>query len=91
MQELKSFALNGVVLVTTPQNISLGDVRREISFCKTANLTIFGVVENIVSGFVCPHCQECTRIFSSGEGEELAEMTQILYLGSIPIDPSIGE
>ena len=90
VQELKSFALDGVVLVTTPQNISLGDVRREISFCKKANLTIFGVVENM-SGFVCPHCQECTRIFSSGGGQELAKMTQIPYLGSIPIDPSIGE
>ena len=44
-----------------------------------------------MSGFVCPHCKECTRIFSSGGGQKLAEFTKIPYLGAIPIDPAIGE
>ncbi len=89
-QELKQFALDGVVLVTTPQNISLGDVRREIAFCRKAGLNMLGIFENM-SGFVCPHCSECTRIFSSGGGAALAEAQNIPFLGTIPIDPRVGE
>lgn len=88
--ELARFNPDGVVLVTTPQNVSLGDVRREVAFCRKAQLPILGVYENM-SGFVCPHCSECTRIFSSGGGKSLAEACHIPYLGAIPIDPRIGE
>jgi len=49
--------------VTTPQAVAVGDVRREITFCRKANLKIIGIIENM-SGFVCPNCKECTNIFS---------------------------
>jgi len=79
---------DGAVLVTTPQAISVADVRREWTFCKKANLNVLGVVENM-SGYVCPHCSECTNIFSSGGGEWLAQYAGIPFLGRIPLEPNL--
>ena len=90
VQQLKQYDPEGAVLVTTPQNISLGDVRREINFCQKTSLPILGLFENM-SGFVCPHCKECTNLFSSGGGKALAEASKVPFLGVIPIDPVIGE
>jgi Mrp family chromosome partitioning ATPase len=56
---------SGAVIVTTPQEVSLNDVRKEIGFCKKLNIPIIGVVENM-SGFACPCCDEITYIFSKG-------------------------
>lgn len=53
------------ILVTTPQMASLQDVTREINFCKKTELPMSGIIENM-SGFVCPHCSECTNIFNKG-------------------------
>ena len=61
--ELKS--RSGAVLLTTPQMASLQDVSREINFCRKTGINIYGVIENM-SGFVCPHCNECTNIFNKG-------------------------
>lgn len=79
--------LHGACIVTTPQNVSLQDVRKELSFCKKLSLPLLGVVENM-SGFVCPHCTECTDIFSSGGGERLATEYSVPFLGRVPIDPT---
>ena len=68
------------------QAVSLADVRREINFCQKVNLPILGMVENM-SGFVCPHCAECSNLFSAGGGENLAKSLSIPFLGRIPIDP----
>lgn len=81
---------DGVVIVTTPQEVSLEDVRKEITFCKKTNMDILGIVENM-SGFVCPNCSECTDIFSSGGGDALAKRSGIALLGSLPIDPRIAQ
>lgn len=81
---------DGAILVSTPQGMSVGDVRREIGFCRKAEIPILGIIENM-SGYVCPHCSECTNIFSKGGGEALAQFANIPYLGSIPIDPRLGE
>ncbi|KAI1295382.1 Cytosolic Fe-S cluster assembly factor NUBP2 -like protein [Halotydeus destructor] len=81
---------DGAVLVSTPQGMSLGDVRREIGFCRKAEIPIFGLIENM-SGYVCPHCSDCTNIFSKGGGQSLAQLTNIPFLGAIPIDPKLGE
>lgn len=78
------------VLVTTPQIIACNDVRREISFCKTSGVDIIGLIENM-SGFTCPHCSECTKIFSSNGGESLCKLANLKFLGSIPIDPNLCE
>lgn len=46
---------DGAILVTTPQQIALDDVRKELSFCRKTNIPILGIVENM-SGYVCPNC-----------------------------------
>ncbi|KAF2232833.1 P-loop containing nucleoside triphosphate hydrolase protein [Viridothelium virens] len=82
--------LAGAVVVTTPQAISISDVRKELNFCKKTGVKILGVVENM-AGFVCPHCAECTNIFSKGGGEIMAKEFQVKFLGSVPIDPAFVE
>ncbi|KPI85915.1 nucleotide binding protein-like protein [Leptomonas seymouri] len=86
---LREFHPAGAVVVTTPQDVSTDDVRKELSLCHKLNLRCLGIVENM-SGFVCPHCAHCTDIFSKGGGRRLAEMYEVPYLGSIPIDPNLA-
>ena len=76
------------IIVTTPQEIALADVRKSISFCRTVKLDIFGLVENM-SGLSCPHCGEKIDLFGSGGGERTAAETGIRFLGRIPIDPKM--
>lgn len=78
----------GAVIVTTPQEMSLSDVRRSIQFCRALKLPVLGVIENM-SGFVCPHCGERTELFGSGGGEEMATQMEVPFLGRIPIEPEI--
>ncbi|GIX71893.1 cytosolic Fe-S cluster assembly factor NUBP2 homolog [Caerostris extrusa] len=85
-ENLKNVSNVGAVLVTTPQIVAVGDVLREITFCKKASLRILGIIENM-SGFVCPHCKECSAVFSQGGGEHLAKTSNLPFLGSIPLDP----
>jgi ATP-binding protein involved in chromosome partitioning len=77
--------VNGAILVTTPQQLAVNDVRRSAGFCQQLNLPVLGVVENM-SGFICPHCGERSDIFSSGGGAQLAREAGLALLGSIPID-----
>lgn len=81
---------DGAIIVTTPQSVATADVKKEINFCRKVELNILGIVENM-SGFICPHCAECTDIFSSGGGSKLARNYSIPYLGAIPIDPKFVE
>ena len=81
--------VDGAVIVTTPQQVAVDDVRKEIDFCRKVGLKISGVIENM-SGYVCPHCSECTDIFSSGGGESMAAGYGIPFLGRLPIDPELG-
>ncbi|MBR5347458.1 MAG: Mrp/NBP35 family ATP-binding protein [Deltaproteobacteria bacterium] len=76
------------VIVTTPQEVALSDVRKSVMFCRQMKLPILGVIENM-SGFVCPHCGKTVDIFSSGGGERMASEMEIHFLGKIPIDPEI--
>lgn len=82
--------LDGAIVVTTPQQVATADVRKEINFCKKVNFNVLGVVENM-SGFICPHCADCTNIFLSGGGELLSESLGLDFLGKIPIDPTFVE
>jgi Mrp family chromosome partitioning ATPase len=77
-----------VVIVTTPQEIALADVRKSINFCKTMHLPILGLVENM-SGYVCPHCGKTADIFGRGGGERTAIQTGLKLLGRIPFDPNL--
>lgn len=79
---------DGAVIVTTPQNIALIDVRKCITFCRQLSLPVLGVVENM-SGFVCPHCGERTDLFKSGGGREMADDMNVPYLGAVPFDPAV--
>jgi len=79
---------DGAIIVTTPQEVALSDVRKCISFCRSLNLTVIGVLENM-SGFVCPKCGERTDIFKSGGGEIMANEMHVPFLGRIPLDPQI--
>jgi Mrp family chromosome partitioning ATPase len=76
------------VIVTTPQEVALADVRKSINFCKTVKLEIFGLIENM-SGFACPHCNEMIELFGSGGGERTAKEAGIQFLGNIPFDPKM--
>jgi Mrp family chromosome partitioning ATPase len=80
---------DGVVIVTTPQDVAVLDSRKSITFASQANLPIIGLVENM-SGFVCPHCGELTEIFGSGGGEKTAEDLKIRFLGRVPLEPGVA-
>jgi len=76
------------VVVTTPQEVALLDVRKSITFCKQVGMPIIGIVENM-SGMICPHCGKAVDVFKRGGGEKLAEELGIPFLGKIPVDPRI--
>ena len=80
----------GAVMVTTPQNVAVIDVKKEISFCHKTGIPVLGVVENM-SGYVCPHCEQCTNVFSSEGGRILAEQAGVPFVGKLPIDPFVCE
>ncbi|MDO9462677.1 MAG: P-loop NTPase, partial [Deltaproteobacteria bacterium] len=76
------------VIVTTPQEVSLADVRKSINFCREVNMQILGIVENM-SGQKCPQCGHEISLFKSGGGERTARDMGIPFLGKIPIDPAV--
>ena len=76
------------IIVTTPQEVALADIRKSISFCKTVHLKTLGIVENM-AGFKCPHCNEPIDLFSSGGGEKTAKAQGLTFLGSIPFDTDV--
>ena len=76
------------LMVTTPQEISLADVRKALHFLERVHASLLGLVENM-SGLSCPHCGGMIDLFSSGGGETLAKNNKIPFLGHIPIDPAM--
>jgi Mrp family chromosome partitioning ATPase len=90
VQYLKSSNLKGAIIVTTPQEISLLDVRKEFNFCQKTNVKVLGVVENM-AGFICPHCNKKTEIFeaNTGGGEGLCKEFNSNLIGRLPLEPKI--
>ncbi len=78
------------IIVTTPQEVALADVRKSINFCRKVKLSIVGLVENM-SGLHCPHCQGFIPIFRTGGGKKTAERMKLPFLGSLPFDPAVVE
>ncbi|RLB80644.1 MAG: chromosome partitioning protein ParA [Deltaproteobacteria bacterium] len=76
------------IIVTTPQEVSLADIRKSINFCRTVNMPIFGLIENM-SGFVCPHCGKPVDLFGTGGGFRTALAMNVPFLGRIPFDPKM--
>lgn len=92
VQYLSSTRVDGAVVITTPQEVALQDVRKEINFCRKVSLPVIGVVENM-SGFVCPKCKNRSEIFppTTGGGEKMAADMGVPFLGKLPLDPRIGK
>jgi Mrp family chromosome partitioning ATPase len=92
VQLLKESGIDGAVLITTPQEVALQDVAREIDFCRKVGVRILGLVENM-AGFVCPNCKAESQIFrpTTGGAARLAKETGVELLGSVPLDPRIGK
>ena len=80
--------VTGAVVVTTPQDVALLDVRKSIDFVNKIHTPLLGIVENM-SGFVCPHCGERVDIFKAGGADKLAADAKTEILGRIPIEPDI--
>lgn len=84
--------LRGALMVTTPQEVSLMDVRKQVDFCARVGLKVLGVIENM-STFVCPKCTRESVIFesSSGGAEKMASDFGLDLLGRLPLNPIVGE
>jgi Mrp family chromosome partitioning ATPase/predicted Fe-Mo cluster-binding NifX family protein len=78
------------IIVSTPQEISLADVRKSINFCHKINMPVLGIVENM-SGYYCPHCHGEIPLFKKGGGEKTAKAAKIPFLGALPFDPQVVE
>ncbi len=78
------------VIVTTPQEISLADVRKSLNFCEKINMEVLGIIENM-SGYYCPHCGKDLPLFKKGGGEVVARDAKVPFLGSLPFDPKVVE
>lgn len=80
------------VIVTTPQEVALLDVRKEINFCRKMKIPVMGIIENM-AGYVCPKCTNESEIFraTSGGAEAVAKAMDIPLLGRLPLDPRIAQ
>jgi len=89
---LKQTGITGAIILTTPQEVAIQDVRRIISFCKKTKVEILGLVENM-SGFICPNCNGTSEIFlpTTGGADRLCRDEGLELLGKIPLDPTIGK
>jgi len=76
------------VIVTTPQEISLADVRKSINFCRQVHMEILGLVENM-SGLACPHCGKMIEIFKTRGGMLTAKQEGLSLLGILPFEPEV--
>lgn len=76
------------VVVTTPQEIALADVRKSLDFCRQLQMPVLGVVENM-SGLTCPHCGKPVDLLGQGGGKSLAEHFGLDFLGQLPWDPRL--
>jgi len=78
------------IVVTTPQEVALADVRKSINFCQTVKLDVVGLIENM-GPFSCPGCNTKIALFKSGGGQITATKTGIPFLGTLPFDPEVVE
>ena len=87
---VQTVELDGAVMVTTPQKVATGDVRRGIKMFERVNTRVLGVVENMC-GFQLPGTDEVIDLFGRGGGEELAAELSVPFLGRIPLDLAVRE
>ncbi|MFP4622606.1 MAG: P-loop NTPase [Gemmatimonadota bacterium] len=85
---VQTIDLDGAVMVTTPQDVSIGDVRRGVRMFERVETEVLGVIENM-SGFICPGCGERHDIFGAGGGRALADSMGLPFLGEVPLDTAV--
>lgn len=76
------------IIVTTPQEVALADVRKSINFCRQVGMPILGLIENM-SGLVCPHCGVEIPLLGQGGGLATAKQMDVPFLGRLPFDPRV--
>ena len=84
----QAIPLTGAVIVTTPQDVALADVRRGVAMFERLGVPILGIIENM-SFFLCPHCNERTEIFKAEGGKKTSERFSVPFLGEIPLDSEV--
>lgn len=84
----QSMPLSGVVIVTTPQDVSLKIARRGARMFEKLQVPILGIIENMRT-FTCPHCGESTDIFRNGGGERMSRELGVAFLGALPLDADV--
>ncbi len=82
--------VDGVVIVTTPQDVSVLDSSKAVNMAKQMNKKVLGIIENM-SGFICPHCGKITYIFGRGGGANAAKTLGVPFLGEVPLEVSVRE
>ena len=85
---LQSVPVTGAVVVTTPEDIALSDVRKGIRMFHDRGTPVLGIVENM-SSFLCPSCGDEHELYGSGGGADLAAEFDVPLLAEIPMDPEI--
>ncbi len=80
--------LNGIIIVTTPQEVALLDSRKSVNFANSLKVPVIGIIENM-SGLICPYCGKKINLFKVGGGEKAAKDFKVPFLGRIPIEPDI--
>ena len=84
----QAIPLTGSLIVTTPQDVALADVRRGVAMFERLGVPILGIIENM-SYFLCPHCNEKTEIFRKDGGKNTSERFGVAFLGQIPLDAEV--
>jgi ATP-binding protein involved in chromosome partitioning len=87
---VQTVRVDGVIMVTTPQDVATGDVRRAIKMFEKVETRVLGVVENM-SGFTCPCCGTVYNLFGEGGGQQLADASGLPLLGKVPLEPAVRE
>jgi len=83
-------ALDGAVIVSTPQDIALIDARKGLEMFRKVNVPVLGMVENM-SVFVCPHCGEASHVFGAHGAQAMAEELGYDLLGEVPLELDVRE
>jgi ATP-binding protein involved in chromosome partitioning len=85
-----SVKIDGAIIVTSPQEVAIADVVRNLDMFKKLEIPILGIVQNF-DGYVCPCCKKVTRVFPGKSAQELGKKFEIEVLGSLGIDPAISQ
>ncbi len=87
---MQSISLDGLVIVSSPQDLAVMVVKKAMKMAGAMDIPILGLVENMSYQY-CPHCQTKIEIFGKSKGEEVASLTGIPFLASLPLDQSLAK